>query len=281
MEISGNGSRRITDARFVGGNQAVNPNPLVGYVANPIPGFPNLADIEIHDLVTSIETSNFTVVSNGDFNTTVTTTVTEGMLVVTPLGGSQTSTDLTGTVGPPNAISGNLDYGSNTLTLDSPQSATFPFTDTATGISGSFTITGLLYAEKSCVTAQNYCSPSNNSTGAPALMGYNGNTTIWSNNLVLTAGPVPQQPGLFFYGPNSSNVPFGNGTRCVGGSLVRLPVSVASGGQMTSSIDYDTLPGAGQIVSGDTKYFQAWYRDPAAGGSFYNLSDGMSVQFCP
>jgi formylglycine-generating enzyme required for sulfatase activity len=33
--------------------------------------------------------------------------------------------------------------------------------------------------------------------------------------------------------------------------------------------------------AGDTRYFQAWYRDPVAGGATFNLSDGYEIVFQP
>ena len=39
--------------------------------------------------------------------------------------------------------------------------------------------------------------------------------------------------------------------------------------------------GSGLIQAGDTVNFQFWYRDNPAGMSGYNLSDGVSITFCP
>ena len=38
---------------------------------------------------------------------------------------------------------------------------------------------------------------------------------------------------------------------------------------------------ATQITAGSTWNFAAWFRDPAAGGAFFNLSDGLEVTFLP
>ena len=38
---------------------------------------------------------------------------------------------------------------------------------------------------------------------------------------------------------------------------------------------------ATQITAGSTWNFSAWFRDPAAGGAFFNLSDGLEVTFGP
>jgi hypothetical protein len=49
---------------------------------------------------------------------------------------------------------------------------------------------------------------------------------------------------------------------------------------MTMTIDLANPPSAsGTITAGSTWNFQAWYRDPVAGGSNYDLSNGLSVTF--
>lgn len=91
------------------------------------------------------------------------------------------------------------------------------------------------------------------------------------------------QPGIFYYGPNQVSVPFGDGYRCVGGAVNRLPVVFAdSMGHASFPIDLTsaTLP-TGAIAEGDIWNFQYWYRDPSGALSSFNLSDGLSVPFCP
>ena len=127
----------------------------------------------------------------------------------------------------------------------------------------------------------NYCINVVNSTGSGAEMSATGTLSIATNNLALHAGPVPNQPGLFFYGPTQLQQPFGNGFLCITGNLVRLDVVFASANQMSFAIDYPNLPSLGQVTAGDTRFFQAWYRDPAAGGAFFNLSDGLELTFEP
>ena len=39
------------------------------------------------------------------------------------------------------------------------------------------------------------------------------------------------------------------------------------------------LPPPGKILPGETWHFQAWFRDPAAGGAFFDLSNALSVTF--
>ena len=51
---------------------------------------------------------------------------------------------------------------------------------------------------------------------------------------------------------------------------------------MTFLLDNTNPPSAAtQITAGSTWNFQAWFRDPAAGGAFFDLSDGLCLTFGP
>ncbi|MFT5153997.1 MAG: hypothetical protein ACI841_004004, partial [Planctomycetota bacterium] len=74
-------------------------------------------------------------------------------------------------------------------------------------------------------------------------------------------------------------VAFGDGLRCVGGSVIRLTIA---GSGSNGSIDFGpSLAGAGGWMAGQSRYFQVWYRDPVGGpcGSGYNLTNGIAVDF--
>jgi hypothetical protein len=84
-------------------------------------------------------------------------------------------------------------------------------------------------------------------------------------------------------GDSQAQTPFGDGTLCVGGSVLRyLPPSVISpDGAAAHALDYAKFP-ADQIAPGSNWNFQFWYRDPAGPlGSGFNLSDALAVTFCP
>jgi hypothetical protein len=133
-----------------------------------------------------------------------------------------------------------------------------------------------------CPAPTTYCQVTPNSTGNPALMGSTGTTSIAANNFTLTCnGLPPGGSGLFFYGTAQTQTPFGNGFRCVAGSMFRLPLGQANGsGVATRAINYNTLPPGGGITAGQTRYFQYWYRNPAGGGALFNLSNGLAAIFC-
>ena len=104
---------------------------------------------------------------------------------------------------------------------------------------------------------------------------------VTDNGMILRAGPVPSNTlGLFFFGTAASNTIFGNGRLCIGGQITRLPVIQASGNNFAHAVDF-TSGGGTAITTGSTWHFQAWFRDTAAGGSNFDLSDGMHVNFLP
>ena len=131
----------------------------------------------------------------------------------------------------------------------------------------------------------NYCISAPNSTGLPARMDYEGSCVVSQNDLTLIAAPVPSDWGIFFYGTQPTGgdgVPFGNGYRCVGdGSspLVRFAPTLAQANEHRMSLDLTSLPAHSPVVAGDTRYFQLWFRDPGAGGSYFSLSDGLWIHF--
>ena len=112
-----------------------------------------------------------------------------------------------------------------------------------------------------------------------------GNTSISANTFTLEIlGAAPGQPGLFYYGPNQVELPFGNGFRCVGGAVTRLnpPIVISSPwGEAIHALDNTAPQHAGNIQPGTRWNFQFWYRDPADGGSTFNLTDALSVPFIP
>jgi hypothetical protein len=116
-----------------------------------------------------------------------------------------------------------------------------------------------------------------------------GNASLSSDTLVLhyLRGP-DTAPVLFFQGTSQvlggSGAPFGDGLRCVAGSVVRLGTRTPCGGQMAmpepleppiSSLSTFAGPGA--------RYYQAWLRNAATfcTGDTFNLTNGVQVQWVP
>ena len=132
-----------------------------------------------------------------------------------------------------------------------------------------------------------YCSSLPNSSGAPALIGSSGTTSIGANAFhVSVSSASASQPGLFYYGSSQVQLAFGNGFRCVAGSVHRLnpPSNSTPSGTNSRLVDFTQPPangGPGQILVGSTWNFQYWFRDPLGGGAVFDLSDGLSATFVP
>lgn len=149
----------------------------------------------------------------------------------------------------------------------------------------SRTVVEWLYDHPKLGAGSNYCTSTQNSSGAAAIIDAYGSASIAANDLCLVARNLPiAQFGLFYYGPEMLDLPFGNGRRCVGGGslgIFRLPVQqVSNAGLLVQPMDYTQPPTPdGQILPGSTWRFQCWFRDPPAGGAFFDLSDGYSISF--
>jgi hypothetical protein len=134
----------------------------------------------------------------------------------------------------------------------------------------------------------NYCFAELNSTGLWGKISLSGSGILSSNDLTLVAADAaPGQFGIFYYGSEQQappfGDPFGNGRRCVGGQdVVRLPlVTTDSSGGVEQDVDNTQSPHSHHFQPSTTWYFQFWFRDPPAGGSNFNLTDALSITFCP
>lgn len=124
------------------------------------------------------------------------------------------------------------------------------------------------------------CTVSPNSTGEPGELFAAGSASLADESLELRMVGAPLgQPGLFFTGLAEAQIPFGDGTLCIGGTLLRLGSPVfEQGGEFVQDVDFSA---AGAGLGAGTAYFQTWYRDPAAAGANFNLSDRVEVLLQP
>lgn len=148
-----------------------------------------------------------------------------------------------------------------------------------------------LFVISSGALGASFCTSTTNSSGASALISASGSTSIAKNDFCLAVGTLPADaPGIFFYGTTQLQVPFGNGFRCVGGTVFQLwpATSADAAGRMTKSVDLTQPPGGfvggGQVQAGASWNFQAWFREPgpvAGTNAGFDLSDGLEVTFAP
>jgi|GEM_PF-1856735 len=136
--------------------------------------------------------------------------------------------------------------------------------------------------------AGNYCSTAPNSVGPGAQISFSGTPSIAANDFTLqSTGSPGGVMGLYYYGPAQIDLPFGDGHRCVGGSIHRLgpPVAADGAGNASRLLDFTSgspASGPGAITATSTWNFQWWYRDGSGpGGNGFNLSDGLWVTFAP
>lgn len=129
----------------------------------------------------------------------------------------------------------------------------------------------------------NYCDAVANSTGRPALMGYDGSTSLLASDLSLRVLGAPAgQFGMFVQGSLPTQVPVGNGVLCLSGVQRLLPAAQTSAlGQASRALDYAAPPASTHtILPGSTWFFSYWYRDPAGpGGAGFNFADGLALTF--
>ena len=136
-----------------------------------------------------------------------------------------------------------------------------------------------------CADVQNYCTALPNSSGHAAEIGWSGSTSLFANSLVIFAiHAPPMKTGLFMYGPQQTSVHWGDGIRCIGGSLQRLGVMQTNGGGVASLLLDLTRPpfsaGAHAVHAGSTWNFQFVFRDPQGGPAGWNASDALEMHFC-
>ena len=128
-----------------------------------------------------------------------------------------------------------------------------------------------------------YCTALPNSSGASAHISHSGSLTLADGSFQLSCSGLPVQPGahgVFTYGQTQMNTPFGNGYLCIQplGGIYRMAAQPLSSPTVSRGIA--EAPAQFQLFQpASTWNFQFWYRDVAAGGSNFNLSDGLSVQF--
>ena len=134
-----------------------------------------------------------------------------------------------------------------------------------------------------CLEPVTYCLTAPNSSGPGALIGWTGSPSLSANDLVLTATEAATSvPGIFFFGSQKAQVPFGDGYRCAGGAILRLPVVQTDGqGNVAYALDFtDPSLNTSHVQEWDTWHFQFWFRDNAFGGAGFNFSDALEATFC-
>jgi hypothetical protein len=182
-----------------------------------------------------------------------------------------------------NTTSSPDDWFWETANLDTNSSSGSAFDFTAPGTNWNF-FAGVEFANRLCVAGDigtKFCSATNNSTGFPADISASGSTSSAAGDLQLTSAPVPNQNSIFFHGANQVQVPFGNGFICAQGNIVRGAVVAATGNTVSYTYDNSNAKHSLSGFIGQNRQFQHWFRDPMAGGAFFNTSNAISITVQP
>lgn len=122
-----------------------------------------------------------------------------------------------------------------------------------------------------------------NSSGVGAVLAGSGSTSATTDDIAFHGtGLAPNKPCLLFFGTAQQNggmgLPFGDGLLCAGGQIQRMNVEFSNA---SGDANWGTGLNSGLWSAGDTRHFQIWYRDTAAGpcGNSFNVSNGYSVTF--
>ena len=127
-------------------------------------------------------------------------------------------------------------------------------------------------------------------TGGAALTA-SGSASVSNDGIQLLAGALPNVTTVSFLpGDQPANggagILFGDGLRCVAGTLVRLAVRPVSGGSIAfgAGVGGDPAVSAqGAVPGGATRWYQAHYRDPFAfcTAATFNTSNGLDIVWAP
>jgi hypothetical protein len=131
-----------------------------------------------------------------------------------------------------------------------------------------------------------YCEATPNSQGHVAHIGFSGSLALTVQSFTLNVNGQaihPQAFGMFTYGVNQTDVPFGNGHLCISPfnpGIFRMPTQALTQPTIALAME-DASNQFAMLTPGSSWNFQFWYRDHAAGGSNFNLSDALHVDFPP
>ena len=131
----------------------------------------------------------------------------------------------------------------------------------------------------------------NSSTTGGAHLGASGAASLAADSVVLTSsGEKPTATSVLLSGTTIVNsLHYGDGLRCVGGTLKRLYTHNAVGGVVTFPQGADLHVSAQSAASGDvillgsSRIYQVYYRDPSAtfcptpAGSTFNISNAIAI----
>ncbi len=177
------------------------------------------------------------------------------------------------------AVPPGADSFGNTIRLDGSTAAVG-----AWGYDGAAADIGAVFVYALAPLVSRYCPSAPNSSGAGARIDVGGTMSVAANDARLFLSSAPAGvAGIFFYGQSATLRRVGDGYLCIDPTTPvfrRYPlVTTGADGSAQTLLDFPTLPGS--IVAGSTWNFQCNFRDVAAGGFGFNMTDAVAVTFLP
>lgn len=124
------------------------------------------------------------------------------------------------------------------------------------------------------------------STGRAGKLAASGSSSLRTDTLRLRGTGMTNSSALYFQGTasvaNGAGSVFGDGLRCVAGTVIRLGVVTNSAGQSTfPAASQPPLRVLGQVTTPGTRMYQVWYRDAASfcTPSTWNLTNGLRIDW--
>jgi hypothetical protein len=125
----------------------------------------------------------------------------------------------------------------------------------------------------------NGCANSVNAAGAN--LAATGSAVVAADTVVLNGTGMPATGTcLYFQGTAQLSTAFGDGLRCVGGTVIRLGTKTNAGGASAYPGPGDlSVSVRGGVTAGQTRHYQTWYRNAAAfcTPSTFNLTNGLTI----
>jgi hypothetical protein len=133
--------------------------------------------------------------------------------------------------------------------------------------------------------AGNGCASSVN--GAGGHLSASGAASIANDTLSLNGSGMANSSALYFQGTTQlgggAGLVFGDGLRCVGGSIIRLGTKVNVAGASSYPSGSTPISVKGANAAGSTRTYQVWYRNaaPFCNPETFNLTNGLQLTWAP
>jgi hypothetical protein len=127
-----------------------------------------------------------------------------------------------------------------------------------------------------------------NSLGTGARLEITGTASVANDSLTLLGSNMPDSAALYFQGSSAFagglGAPFGDGLRCVGGTLFRFAPKLNMGGSSAYPLVGDpSISVQGNVTTPGSRFYQVRYRNSAAfcTSDTFNMSNGVEVVWVP